>query len=433
MVRVFYSEDINFKRDFSEFLSLRSSRSDKLVSQVSKILSSVRKDRDIALIDYTKKFDDFDLVESGFSFSTNEIEGSENLISKDEKLAIEMAADRIRFFHEQQMPRNTSWTDTIGVELGWSWRPIEKVGVYVPGGRASYPSSAVMNIIPAKVAGVKDLILCTPTPSGHYNPMVLYAAKMLGVRKIFRIGGAQAIAALAIGTDNIMKVDKVTGPGNSYVSEAKRQLVGEIGIDALAGPSEVVIISDDTLSPKLAAIDLLAQAEHDEKAQSVLITSDREYAAEVEKEVFGFLQNLKRREIASKSWKNYGAIVIVDSLKEGINLSNKIAPEHLQLCFRDADKYLNHVQNAGSIFVGLWSPEAVGDYISGSNHVLPTNGSAKFSSSLSVFDFMKRTSITKLDRKSFKVLGPATITLANSEGLEAHSLSISERLKIMDE
>ncbi len=429
MSRVFFSKDSKFKKEFAEFLSLRTVQSNKISNVVSKILSRVKKEGDAALVHYTKKFDDFDLIKSGFSFTLNEIENSEKIIAEDDKLAVAVAIDRIRLYHEKQVPKDMFWTDSIGVKLGWNWRPIEKVGVYVPGGTASYPSSVIMNIIPATVAGVENVILCSPTPKGNYNPMVLYAAKLLGVKNIFRIGGAQAIAALALGTKTVEKVNKVTGPGNLYVSEAKRQLVGEVGIDALAGPSEVVIICDNSLRPELAAIDLLSQSEHDVKAQSILITNDAEYVKMVEKEVYRFLQKLKRKEIAKRSWEDFGAMVVVPSLIEGIEISNEIAPEHLQLCFDGADREIHRVKNAASIFVGEWSPEAVGDYVSGSNHVLPTSGAAKFSSSLSVFDFLKRLSITKLDKKCFYKLAPTTMTLANSEGLEAHALSISERLK----
>ena len=327
------------------------------------------------------------------------------------------------------MPLNLNWRDALGIELGWVWKPIDRVGVYVPGGKASYPSSAIMNIAPARVAGVKDIILASPSANGLYNPLMIYASTSMGIEKILRVGGAQAIAALAFGTESIEKVNKITGPGNEYVAEAKRQVFGKVGIDSVAGPSEVLLICDKSMPERIAAIDLLAQAEHDENAQSILITNDKEYALRVEKELKYYLNKLKRKEVAGRSWKNFGAIVIVPDFKKSIEVSNLIAPEHLQLCFDSAEKYLNSIKNAGSIFLGYWSPEAMGDYITGSNHVLPTNGTAKFSSSLSVFDFMKRVSVTKVNERGFKKLGPSVVRLADSEGLEAHSLSVSERLK----
>jgi len=427
--RIFFSEDINFDNSFTEFLSLRRNKNTDIVSTVSTIVSRIREEGDSALVGYTQKFDDFDLEKNGFFFTEDEIENSENLVSKNDKSALRLAIERVTSFHEIQMPKNFSWTDNIGAKLGWTWKPIERVGAYVPGGTASYPSSAIMNIVPAKVAGVRDLILCSPTPRGKYNPMVLYSAKELGVKTIVRLGGAQAIAAMALGTSSLKKVNKVTGPGNAYVSEAKRQLVGEVGIDALAGPSEVVIICDKSMPPDLTAIDLLAQAEHDEKAQSIVITDDEKYAKLVEKHVQRFLKNLKRKNIALKSWEKFGAIIVVPNFSRAFEISNQIAPEHLQLCFSNAEREISNVKNAGAVFVGKWAPEALGDYISGSNHVLPTNGTAKFSSSLSVFDFLKRISITRIQKNSFEILAASAIRLADSEGLEAHSLSISERLK----
>ena len=300
------------------------------------------------------------------------------------------------------MPANLSWKDELGTELGWVWKPIDRVGVYVPGGKASYPSSAIMNIVPARVAGVNDIVLASPSPDRTFNPLTLYASSSMDITKILRIGGAQAIAALAFGTETIEKVNKITGPGNEYVAEAKRQVFGKVGIDSVAGPSEVLLISDKNMPQKIVAIDILAQAEHDPNAQSILITNDHEYALKVEKEIQNYLQHLKRREVAELSWRKFGAIIIVPDFKKAIEISNLIAPEHLQLCFADAENYLGQIKSAGSIFLGYWSPEAMGDYITGSNHVLPTNGTAKFSSSLSVFDFMKRVAVTKVNKNGFK-------------------------------
>ena len=429
MNNIFFYEDKNFSQNFTEFLKKRQQKNTEITGVVEKVIEDVKINRDTAVIKYTKKFDNIDLRSAGIFFQQNEIEKNVAKIPLLDRKAIDLSIARIMDFHKKQMPKNFSWKDELGIELGWEWKPIDRVGVYVPGGKASYPSSAIMNIVPARVAGVDDIVLASPTPDGTFNPLMLYASTVLNIGKIMRVGGAQAIAALAFGTDTIEKVDKITGPGNEYVAEAKRQVFGRVGIDAVAGPSEVLLISDTTMPEKLAAIDLLAQAEHDQNAQSILITNDREYALKVETEIENYLKNLKRREVAELSWRNFGAIVIVPDFKKAIKVSNLIAPEHLQLCFADAENYLGQIKNAGSIFLGLWSPEALGDYITGSNHVLPTNGTAKFSSSLSVFDFMKRVAITKVNKNGFKKLGPAVVRLANSEGLQAHSLSVSERLK----
>lgn len=429
MGNIFFSHDAKFFSQFSNFLQLRKRSKADIMESVRKIIAAVKVRGDRALIEYTKKFDNVDLKDTGILYTSSEIKDSVNQCRKIDKEAIDLSIDRILEFHKKQIPSNVNWKDQLGVELGWVWRPLERVGVYVPGGKASYPSSAIMNIAPARVAGVKDIMLVSPSPNGFYNPLTIYASFSLSVSKILRLGGAQAIAALAYGTEAVEKVNKITGPGNEYVAEAKRQVFGEVGIDSVAGPSEVLLICDKSMPKKIAAIDLLSQAEHDEKAQSILITNDREYALEVEKEIENYLTKLKRQVIARSSWKNYGAIVIVSDFKQAINISNLIAPEHLQLCFKGAEKYLEHVKNAGSVFLGFYSPEVMGDYITGSNHILPTGGTAKFSSSLSVFDFLKRVSVTKVNENGFKKLGPAAIRLANSEGLEAHSLSISERLK----
>ena len=429
MKNIFFYQDEKFAQIFSDFLKTRQQTNEELMGLVAKVIEEVKINKDAAVIEYTKKFDNIDLRSVGIFFQPNEIEESIGKIDLLDRKAIDLSVSRIMNFHKKQMPKNLSWKDELGIELGWVWKPIDRVGVYVPGGKASYPSSAIMNIVPAKVAGVDDIVLASPTPDGAFNPLTLYTSKVMNISKIMRVGGAQAIAALAFGTDTIAKVDKITGPGNEYVAEAKRQVFGKVGIDSVAGPSEVILISDKTMPEKHAALDLLAQAEHDQNAQSILITNDREYALKVESEIENYLKKLKRREVAELSWRKFGAIVIVPDFKKAIEVSNIIAPEHLQLCFANAENYLGHIKNAGSVFLGFWSPEAMGDYITGSNHVLPTNGTAKFSSSLSVFDFMKRVSITKVNKEGFKKLGPAVVRLANSEGLQAHSLSVSERLK----
>ena len=429
MKNIFSYKDKNFSQTFSDFLKTRQRTNTEIISRVEKIIEDVRINKDAAVIKYTKKFDNIDLRKLGVFFQPNEIEESIAKIDLPDRKAIDLSIGRIADFHKKQMPENLSWKDELGIELGWVWKPIDRVGVYVPGGKASYPSSAIMNIVPARVAGVDDIVLASPTPDGAFNSLTLYASNAMKISKIMRVGGAQAVAAFAFGTETIEKVNKITGPGNEFVAEAKRQVFGRVGIDSVAGPSEVLLIADKTMPVKLAALDLLAQAEHDQNAQSILITNDREYALKVENEIENYLKKLKRKEVAELSWRKFGAIVIVPDFKKAIKVSNIIAPEHLQLCFANAENYLGHIKNAGSVFLGFWSPEAMGDYITGSNHVLPTNGTAKFSSSLSVFDFMKRVSITRVNKDGFKKLGPAVVRLANSEGLQAHSLSVSERLK----
>ena len=377
----FFSNAKGFSEQFSRFLKSRSDSKHNISGLVGDIINDVRNCGDAAVYKYTAKFDNVDLNRVDISFSQAEIKRSIEKCDPQDVEAVKKAIERIEEYHKKQMPKNVFWKDELGVELGWFWRPIVRSGVYAPGGKASYPSSVIMNTVPAKVAGVEDIILTSPTPNGEFNPLSIYAAFSLDVKTILRIGGAQAIAALAFGTESIKKVDKITGPGNEYVAEAKRQVFGKVGIDSVAGPSEVLLICDNSMPARLAAIDLLSQAEHDEMAQSILITNDHEYAMEVEVEVERYLNKLKRKDIARYSWKNFGAIVIVPELKKAIDLSNIIAPEHLQLCFCNAQKYLSNIKSAGSVFLGHWSPEAMGDYITGSNHILPTHGPAKFSSS----------------------------------------------------
>jgi histidinol dehydrogenase len=349
-------------------------------------------------------------------------------VPSDERAALELAADRIRAYHDRQRPADAEWTDAQGARLGWRWTPVSAAGLYVPGGLASYPSSVLMNAIPAQVAGVQRLVMCAPTPDGRANPLVLLAARLAGVDTVYRIGGAQAVAAMAYGTQTIAPVDKITGPGNAYVAAAKRRVFGRVGIDMIAGPSEILVVADGDNDPDWIALDLLSQAEHDESAQSILITTDAGLAAGVASAVEARLTTLDRRAIAGASWRDYGAIITVRDLTEAAALTDRIAPEHLELCVADPAALAARIQHAGAIFLGRWTPEAIGDYIGGPNHVLPTARSARFSSGLSVLDFMKRTTLAQMTPAALASIGPAAETLARSESLQAHGLSVRARL-----
>ena len=396
---------------------------------VREIIGGVIELGDQALIEYTKKFDRVSLTTDTLRFTQSELKEQAAQVSDKDRSALELAVTRIKSYHEKQLPDDTFWTDESGVELGWRWSPVSAAGLYVPGGLASYPSSVLMNAIPAKVAGVKRLAITVPTPDNKVNPMVLLAAQLSGVDEVYRVGGAQAIAALAYGTKTIKPVDKITGPGNAFVAAAKRQVFGKVGIDMIAGPSEILVIADKTSRPDWIALDLLSQAEHDENAQSILITDSDDVINAVTEKIEINLQNLSRNEIAGKSWKNNGAIIKVPNFEMAAELSNRIAPEHLELCVSDPENLAKKISNAGAIFLGHWTPEAVGDYVTGPNHVLPTARSARFSSGLSVMDFLKRTTLAKVSRDALLKIGPSAVTLANSEGLECHGLSISERIK----
>ena len=339
-----------------------------------------------------------------------------------------LAAERIRDYHARQMPEDAFWEDEAGASLGWRWTPVSAAGLYVPGGLASYPSSVLMNAVPAQVAGVERLVVACPTPGGVVNPLVLYAARLAGVKTVYRIGGAQAIAALAYGTQTIDPVDKITGPGNAFVAAAKRRVFGRVGIDMIAGPSEILVIADAENDPDWLALDLLSQAEHDESAQSILITTDAAFGRKVAEAVEKRLKTLERREIAGKSWRDFGAVITVQDLEEAAKLSDRIAPEHLELCVADPEPLAARIKHAGALFLGQWTPEAIGDYIGGPNHVLPTARSARFSSGLSVMDFLKRTTVARMTPEALAAIGPAAETLANSESLEAHRLSVRARL-----
>ena len=398
---------------------------------VSKIIQQVVTKKNEGLIELTQKLDNIDLKPENFMFSQPEINLACDQVPFDQKKAIDLAAKRIKDFHEKQLPEDKYWTDSDGIEMGWRWQPIERIGIYVPGGTASYPSSVLMNAIPANIAGSKEIVMVSPTPSGSFNPLVLYAARVAGVNQVYKIGGAQAIAALAYGTETIKPVDKIVGPGNAYVAEAKKQVFGRVGIDMVAGPSEVIIIADDENNPEWIAVDLLSQAEHDESAQSILITTSKKLAEAVEKAVTNQLFSLKRKKIASKSWNKNGAIIVVRALEDAVDLSNRFAPEHLQVCVKAPDNLVNSIKHAGSIFLGSSTPEAMGDYIIGTNHVLPTGKSARYSSGLSVLDFMKRSSISKVPLNSTNTILESAATLAQAEGLSAHELSLTLRINAL--
>ena len=419
----------NFKKDFEMLLSSKREDSIDVDISVREIIGLVKEQGDQALIDYTKKFDRIELTPEKLRFTESELAEQILKVPEKERSALKLAAARIEAYHKRQIPNNAFWTDESGVELGWRWSPITAAGLYVPGGLASYPSSVLMNAIPAKVAGVSRLAITVPTPDDKINPLVLLAAQLSGVDEIYRVGGAQAIAALAYGTETIKPVDKITGPGNAFVAAAKRQVFGKVGIDMIAGPSEILVLADGTSRPDWIALDLLSQAEHDENAQSILITDSDDVVKSVRKKIEVNLKNLSRSEIARKSWNDNGAIIKVPDFDVAIELSNRIAPEHLELCVSDPEKLAKRITNAGAIFLGHWTPEAVGDYVTGPNHVLPTARSARFSSGLSVMDFLKRTTLAKLSRDALLKIGPSAVTLANSEGLECHGLSISERMQ----
>jgi histidinol dehydrogenase len=385
---------------------------------------------DRALVTLTQTFDRVDLAKIGLRVNAAEIDAAAALCKPEALTALKLARDRIEAYHLRQKPKDERFTDSIGVEMGSRWTAIEAVGLYVPGGTAAYPSSVLMNAVPAKVAGCARLVMVVPAPDGKLNPLVLAAAKLAGVDEIYRVGGAQAIAALAYGTESIAAVAKIVGPGNAYVAAAKRLVFGQVGIDMIAGPSEVLILADKTGNAGWIAADLLAQAEHDASAQSLLITDDASLADEVENAVASQLKSLPRADIASASWRDFGAIILVKKLDDAIALVDRLAPEHLEIAAANAEALAAKIRNAGAIFIGAHTPEAIGDYVAGSNHVLPTNRSARFSSGLGVLDFMKRTSILKCGPDQLRALGPAAIALGEAEGLDAHARSVAIRLNL---
>jgi histidinol dehydrogenase len=420
--------DGDFADRFAALLAAKREQTADVNDAVAAIIAKVRTEGDAALIELTQRFDGLDLKAVGIRVSAVEIEAARAKIDAMTLAALELAHERILDHHSRQVPRDDRYTDSEGVELGSRWTPVASAGLYVPGGTASYPSSVLMNAIPAKVARVKRIVMVVPAQKGELNPLVLVAASLAGVDEIYRVGGAQAIAALAYGTESIAPVAKIVGPGNAYVAAAKRQVFGQVGIDMVAGPSEVVVIADKENDPAWIAADLLAQAEHDEAAQSILITDDASFAEDVVASVETQLSTLPRKATASASWRDYGAVILVGSLDEAPALADRLAPEHLEIATSDSERLAARINDAGAIFVGRYTPEVIGDYVAGTNHVLPTARSARFASGLSVLDFMKRTSILKLDAESLAALGPAAMTLAEAEGLDAHRRSVAVRL-----
>ena len=422
------TNDADFEAGFTALLGMKREDSPDVDAAVAGIIADVHARGDAALIELTERFDRLTLTPGTLAFAKDEIDAECARVPAAERDALELAAERIRAYHVRQMPEDAAWTDPEGATLGWRWTPVPAAGLYVPGGLASYPSSVLMNAVPAKVAGVRRLAIAVPTPGGVVNPLVLLAARIAGVDEIYRIGGAQAVAALAYGTETIAPVDKITGPGNAYVAAAKRRVFGRVGIDMIAGPSEILVIADKGNDPDWLAIDLLSQAEHDDSAQSILITDDAGFGRAVAAAVEQRLETLERRAIAGASWRDYGAVITVRDLDEAARLSNRIAPEHLELCVADPEALAAQCTEAGALFLGAWTPEAIGDYVGGPNHVLPTARSARFSSGLSVLDFLKRTTIARMTPQALAAIGPAAETLANSESLEAHGLSVRARL-----
>jgi histidinol dehydrogenase len=419
----------DFERRFEALLGAKRESAVEVDAAVAGIIADVRARGDAALADYSRRFDRVDVVAKGLRIGASEIEAATAACEPNALKALELAHARVMSYHERQKPADVRFVDALGVELGWRWRPIEAVGLYVPGGAASYPSSVVMNTVPAKVAGCVRIAMVVPTPDGAVNPLVLAAARIAGIDEIYRVGGAQAIAALAYGTATIAPVSKIVGPGNAYVAAAKRRVFGVVGIDMIAGPSEVVILADRTADPRFIAADLLAQAEHDEAAQSILITDDAALARAAASEVERQLATLPRIGIAGASWRDYGAIIVAPSLEAALPLVDRLAPEHLEIMAQNAETLGDEVKNAGAIFFGAHTPEAIGDYVGGSNHVLPTARSARFSSGLGVLDFMKRTSLLKCNARALAALGPAAVALGEAEGLDAHARSVAMRLE----
>jgi len=420
----------DFAKRFADFLAMKREVSADIELATRAIVDDVAARGDAALIEATRKFDRLDLTAEALRVTPAEIDAAVKACDADTIEALKFARDRIEVFHRRQLPKDDRFTDALGVELGWRWSAIEAVGLYVPGGTAAYPSSVLMNAVPAKVAGVGRVVMVVPSPDGKLNPLVLAAAQLGGVSEIYRVGGAQAVAALAYGTATIAPVAKIVGPGNAYVAAAKRLVFGKVGIDMIAGPSEVLVIADDTGNAGWIAADLLAQAEHDVNAQSILITDSARLAAQVERAVESQLATLPRAQIARASWNDFGAIIIVKGLEDAVPLANAIAAEHLEIMTADPEGLSARIRNAGAIFIGPHTPEAIGDYVGGSNHVLPTARSARFSSGLGVLDFMKRTSILKCGPEQLRALGGAAMILGKAEGLDAHARSVGLRLNL---
>lgn len=425
------NEEADFEIRFAELLAGKREVSEDVDEIVRDILADVRKRGDAAVVEYTKRFDRLEAASlADLKVTADQIDEAIRDVPEATLDALKFARDRIHSHHARQKPKDDRYTDALGVELGSRWTAVEAVGLYVPGGLASYPSSVLMNAIPAIVAGVERIAMVVPSPDGVLNPQVLAAARIAGISEIYRIGGAQAVAALAYGTETLAPVAKIVGPGNAFVAAAKRRVFGTVGIDMIAGPSEVLVVADADNDPDWLAADLLAQAEHDPVAQSILITDSSDLATQVEAAVERQLKTLPKAEVAGASWRDFGAVIVVDDLQNAIPLINRIAAEHLELAVADPDAMLENVRNAGAVFLGRFTPEAIGDYVGGSNHVLPTARSARFSSGLSVLDFVKRTSILKCTAESLRSLGPAAVTLGEAEGLSGHARSVSIRLNL---
>ena len=422
------STEPKFSEKFDSYLKRRRDITDDVADIVANIIADVRARGDLAVAEYTLRFDSLD-VSGGFRLDPALIKAARDACTAEQIAALEKAAERIRSFHERQKPEDMTYVDAEGVRLGARWTPLSKVGIYVPGGTAAYPSSVLMNAIPAMVAGVERVVMVAPTPDGRTNPLVLAAAQIAGVDEVYRIGGAQAVGALAFGTQSIGAVDKITGPGNAFVAEAKRQVFGTVGIDMVAGPSEILVVADADNKPEWIAADLLSQAEHDVSSQSILITDCGALADAVAESIRDLLGRLPRCDIAGQSWERHGAIILVDTIERAVELVDLIAPEHLELAVENPDFLASRITHAGAIFLGRHTPEAIGDYIAGPNHVLPTTQSARYSSGLSVIDFMKRTTMVCCDPEALTRIGPAAITIAEAEGLDAHARSVSVRLE----
>lgn len=428
MPRRLDTRSTGFEADFEALLNSKRETDADVDDVVAAIIADVRQRGDAALIEYTARFDRMELTPDRLRFTPDEIAAARADCDAETLDALETAARRIRDFHERQLPSDDRLTDAAGVELGARWSAVGAVGLYVPGGLASYPSSVLMNAIPASVAGVRRIAMVVPTPDGAINPLVIAAADLAGVSEIYRLGGAQAVAALAYGTETVAPVDKIVGPGNAYVAAAKRRVFGKVGIDMIAGPSEILVVADAENDPAWIAADLLSQAEHDESAQSILITDDAGFADRVSEAVDSHLERLERTEIAGISWRDHGAVILTDDLDRAPALVDRLAPEHLELAVADPDALFGKISNAGAVFLGRHTPEAIGDYVAGPNHVLPTARSARFSSGLNVLDFMKRTTFVRCDADSLAEIGPAAATLADAEGLGAHALSVRIRM-----
>ena len=429
MEKILNHSNDNFSTLLNRLISRNRSDSIDISEKVKNILASVKNNGDKAINELTLKYDNYNIAEDGIVVTKNDISHAYDNCDKELISALEKAAERISVFHELQLPKNINYTDDSNVSLSSRWTPLDSVGLYVPGGKASYPSSVIMTAIPAQIARVPEIFMCVPSPNGYLNPAVLVAAKIAGIKHIYKIGGAQAVAAMAYGSESVKSVNKIFGPGNAWVAEAKRQLFGRVGIDMVAGPSEILVIADDKSNPKWIAADLLSQAEHDADAQAILMTDSMSFAKQVEVEINALMKSLERGEIAKASWNNNGMIIIVKNWEQSIEIANRIAPEHLEISMDNPEFISDRINNAGSIFLGRYVPEAIGDYIAGPNHVLPTARTARFSSGISTLDYMRRTSLIKCDLKSLSAIAPAAIKIAENEGLGAHALSMQIRIQ----